>query len=135
MATEKIMNATAPPLAELSAIKGKDQETMAAMNQAAKTDPKIAKRVHLFRYRVPEEFYDLEKDPVLTNNAVWPCRPTPFSWQALTRIPAGRTLAYGELAARLDSGARAVGNACRASGSTGQSSRVPRPRQVHLHVR
>ena len=34
-------------------------------------------------------------------------------WQALTEIPTGQTLTYGELAARLDSGARAVGNACR----------------------
>ena len=34
-------------------------------------------------------------------------------WHALTGIPAGQTLAYGELAARLGSGARAVGNACR----------------------
>ena len=34
-------------------------------------------------------------------------------WQALTEIPAGQTLTYGALAARLDSGARAVGNACR----------------------
>ncbi len=36
---------------------------MAAMNLAAKTDPAVAARVDLFRYRVPEEFYDLEKDP------------------------------------------------------------------------
>ena len=34
-------------------------------------------------------------------------------WQALTEIPTGQTLTYGELAARLGSGARAVGNACR----------------------
>jgi methylated-DNA-[protein]-cysteine S-methyltransferase len=34
-------------------------------------------------------------------------------WRALTRIPPGKTLAYGELAGKLDSGARAVGNACR----------------------
>ena len=34
-------------------------------------------------------------------------------WQALTEIPAGQALTYGELAARLGSGARAVGNACR----------------------
>ncbi|MEJ2455197.1 MAG: methylated-DNA--[protein]-cysteine S-methyltransferase [Candidatus Thiodiazotropha sp.] len=43
---------------------------------------------------------------------------TPFQrrvWRALRRIPAGRTLTYGELAARLGSGARAVGNACRAN--------------------
>lgn len=41
---------------------------------------------------------------------------TPFQqrvWQALTAIPAGETLTYGELAASLGSGARAVGNACR----------------------
>jgi N-sulfoglucosamine sulfohydrolase len=37
-------------------------QTMAAMNLAAKTDPAVASRVDLFRYRVPEEFYDLEKD-------------------------------------------------------------------------
>jgi methylated-DNA-[protein]-cysteine S-methyltransferase len=34
-------------------------------------------------------------------------------WQQLTRIPAGTVRTYGELAARLGSGARAVGNACR----------------------
>jgi methylated-DNA-[protein]-cysteine S-methyltransferase len=34
-------------------------------------------------------------------------------WNALTRIPPGKTLTYGELAEKLDSGARAVGNACR----------------------
>ena len=34
-------------------------------------------------------------------------------WQALTRIPFAGTLSYGELAASLGSGARAVGNACR----------------------
>ncbi len=41
---------------------------------------------------------------------------TPFQqrvWRALQAIPAGQTLTYGALAARLDSGARAVGNACR----------------------
>jgi N-sulfoglucosamine sulfohydrolase len=37
-------------------------KTMAAMNIAAKTDEAIAARVDLFRYRVPEEFYDLEAD-------------------------------------------------------------------------
>lgn len=38
-------------------------KSMAAMNQAARTDPAIAARVQLFRYRVAEEFYDLESDP------------------------------------------------------------------------
>ena len=36
-------------------------------------------------------------------------------WNALTRIEPGKVLTYGELADRVDSGARAVGNACRAN--------------------
>ena len=34
-------------------------------------------------------------------------------WHALTLIPPGKTLTYGQLADKLGSGARAVGNACR----------------------
>jgi methylated-DNA-[protein]-cysteine S-methyltransferase len=41
--------------------------------------------------------------------SVFQCRV----WEALTQIAAGQTVTYGELAARLGSGARAVGNACR----------------------
>lgn len=43
---------------------------------------------------------------------------TPFQlkvWRALQRIPASKTLSYGELAERLHTSARAVGNACRAN--------------------
>lgn len=36
-------------------------------------------------------------------------------WRALRQIPAGRTLSYGVLARKLDTSARAVGNACRAN--------------------
>ncbi len=36
--------------------------TMKAMNEAAETDPEMKKRVDLFRYRVPEELYNLKKD-------------------------------------------------------------------------
>lgn len=36
-------------------------------------------------------------------------------WRALRRIPAGRTLSYGALASKLNTSARAVGNACRAN--------------------
>jgi methylated-DNA-[protein]-cysteine S-methyltransferase len=36
-------------------------------------------------------------------------------WSALRRIPAGTTLSYGTLAARLGSSARAIGGACRAN--------------------
>jgi methylated-DNA-[protein]-cysteine S-methyltransferase len=43
---------------------------------------------------------------------------TPFQrrvWQELRSIPVGKVMSYGTLAARLRSGARAVGNACRSN--------------------
>ncbi len=43
---------------------------------------------------------------------------TPFQlkvWRALQAIPVSQTMSYGELASRLHSSARAVGNACRAN--------------------
>lgn len=43
---------------------------------------------------------------------------TPFQrkvWDCLRRIPPGRTRSYGDIAQELGSGARAVGNACRAN--------------------
>lgn len=36
-------------------------------------------------------------------------------WQGIAAIPAGKTLTYGELAAAIHSGPRAVGNACGAN--------------------
>lgn len=44
--------------------------TMRAMNEAAKTDPFIAGRVHVFRYRTPEELYDLKNDPDCLKNLI-----------------------------------------------------------------
>lgn len=44
--------------------------TMAAMNKAAATDPAIQARVDLFRYRVPEELYDLKRDPDCLHNLI-----------------------------------------------------------------
>lgn len=49
-----------------------------------------------------------------------PMRPsgTPFQrkvWQEIARIPAGQVISYAELARRVDSGARAVANACGAN--------------------
>ncbi|MEO1974153.1 MAG: sulfatase/phosphatase domain-containing protein, partial [Pirellulaceae bacterium] len=45
-------------------------KTMAAMQAAAENDAAIAGRINLFRYRVPEEFYDLEKDPDCLHNLI-----------------------------------------------------------------
>lgn len=44
--------------------------TMKAMIEAAASDPFIAQRVEMFRYRVLEEFYDLENDPDCLNNLI-----------------------------------------------------------------
>lgn len=44
--------------------------TFKAMQDAAKDDPNIAKRVKLFEHRVIEEFYDFEKDPDGLNNLI-----------------------------------------------------------------
>jgi len=43
---------------------------MKAMVAAAETDPAIARRVAMFRYRRCEELYDLEHDPDCLNNLV-----------------------------------------------------------------
>ena len=42
--------------------------TWKAMMEAAATDPEIAKRVELYKYRVPEEFYNFKEDPHGLNN-------------------------------------------------------------------
>jgi len=44
--------------------------TMKAMVEAAKTDPQVARRVKLFRYRTGEELYDLSNDPDCLDNLV-----------------------------------------------------------------
>jgi methylated-DNA-[protein]-cysteine S-methyltransferase len=57
-------------------------------------------------------------DPKLSFELDMQLDGTPFQrrvWRELQAIPPGETLTYGELAARIGSGARAVGNACRAN--------------------
>ncbi|GAB5551406.1 MAG: sulfatase [Saprospiraceae bacterium] len=44
--------------------------TWKAMLKAAEIDPEIAKRVELYRHRVPEEFYDFKNDPDALHNLV-----------------------------------------------------------------
>lgn len=45
-------------------------KTMAAMQAAARTNPDVEARINLFRYRVPEEFYDLKNDPDCLHNLI-----------------------------------------------------------------
>ncbi|MHB8454472.1 MAG: methylated-DNA--[protein]-cysteine S-methyltransferase [Acidiferrobacterales bacterium] len=59
-------------------------------------------------FRDPRHVFDL---PLTLNGSAYQERV----WSALCRIPAGRVVSYGDLARRLDSGARAVGAACRAN--------------------
>lgn len=72
--------------------------------------PGLSRVIHAIQayLRDPKSGFDLEL--VLDG--------TPFQqcvWQALRKIPSGRTLTYGELAEKIGSGPRAVGNACRAN--------------------
>jgi hypothetical protein len=41
-----------------------------AGEKVGKTDPAIQARVEMFRLRVPQEFYDLDKDPGCTKNLI-----------------------------------------------------------------
>ena len=41
-----------------------------AMVNAAPNNPYIAKRVELYKHRVPEEFYDFKKDPNALHNLI-----------------------------------------------------------------
>lgn len=43
-------------------------DTFAAMEDAGNTNPAIQDRCDMFRFRVPQELYDLEKDPACTHN-------------------------------------------------------------------
>lgn len=44
--------------------------TFKAMEKEGETNPKIQTRVDMFRYRTPEEFYDLVKDPNCLHNLI-----------------------------------------------------------------
>jgi N-sulfoglucosamine sulfohydrolase len=44
--------------------------TFKAMQEAGRSNPKIAARVKLFDHRVAEEFYDFKKDPGALNNLI-----------------------------------------------------------------
>jgi len=66
--------------------------------------------------RVVEQLQDYFAEPSHGFEVELALEGTPFQrrlWQALCRIPAGRTQTYGALARQLGSSARAVGGACR----------------------
>ena len=44
--------------------------TAGGMRKLAQTDPAMARRIDFIKYRAPEEFYDLRKDPNSLNNVI-----------------------------------------------------------------
>jgi radical SAM superfamily enzyme YgiQ (UPF0313 family) len=40
----------------------------------------------MWAYAVNSSRYDLESDPIFTNNAIWPCSKEPFSWKTVSRL-------------------------------------------------
>lgn len=80
-----------------------------AIEQAAQTG---------YARRVQEQLLRYFQDGCITFDLDLAVRGTPFQvrvWKALQLIPAGHVLTYGELAKRLNTSSRAVGNACRAN--------------------
>jgi methylated-DNA-[protein]-cysteine S-methyltransferase len=56
--------------------------------------------------------------PSFAFNLPYQLQGTPFQnkvWQTLSKLPIQKTISYGALAKRLNTGARAIGNACRAN--------------------
>lgn len=82
--------------------------TKRSLNAAASTEAKNAcEQITL---------YCLNKLPGQKFNIKVKTKGTPFQnkvWRALQKIPAGQVLTYGQLAKKLNTSARAVGNACR----------------------
>ena len=69
-----------------------------------------------FERRLVQQLENYFDNPRAGFSVAFTLAGTPFQqrvWQALTSISCGDTLTYGELAARLGTGARALGNACR----------------------
>jgi len=71
-----------------------------------------------FAEKVSKNLEAYLRDPDICFDLPLRLKGTPFQrrvWQAIMQIPRGRTLTYGELARKLFSGPRAVGQACGAN--------------------
>jgi methylated-DNA-[protein]-cysteine S-methyltransferase len=74
------------------------------------SSPGIRRVLQSIEYYLSDPMYRFELEIDLTG--------TDFQkrvWRELQAIPAGKAMTYGELAQKIGSGARAVGNACRAN--------------------
>lgn len=80
-------------------------DTLVAERPTNSANSELAQQLQAY-FQNPKHQFALQTQP----------QGTPFQqrvWQALTNIPAGTTLTYGQLAKQLNSSPRAVGQACR----------------------
>jgi len=73
---------------------------------------------NVFVQSVVAQVRDYLRNPHASLNLPFAVKGTPFQrrvWQAIAAIPSGQTLSYGELAAKVGSGPRAVANVCGAN--------------------
>lgn len=75
----------------------------------AESDESISKNILLQLKKYFSSAVSFEKLPLLAKGSDFQQRV----WSELTKIPLGETRTYGDIAKRLNSGPRAVGNACR----------------------
>jgi methylated-DNA-[protein]-cysteine S-methyltransferase len=67
---------------------------------------------------ITNQLYQYFEYPNFQFNIPYQLQGTPFQktvWQTLTKLPIQKTVNYGTLAKKLKTGARAIGNACRAN--------------------
>ncbi len=79
------------------------KSTLAKDPISQKTKPQI-----IAYLKNPKHVFDL---PIKVNGTIFQKKV----WRELQKIPAGKTLTYGELAKKLKTSPRAIGNACRAN--------------------
>lgn len=81
-------------------------------------DTSITTQAHPYAAHINRELQRYFQNPHHPFDIELHLEGTPFQkkvWQALREIPCGTTLSYSELAEKLTTNARAIGNACRAN--------------------
>src|SRR3989344_4406589 len=73
---------------------------------------------NVFTQYVANQISQYFRNPQISLNVPFAVKGTPFQkrvWQVISTIPCGQMLTYGELAAKVGSGPRAVANVCGAN--------------------
>ena len=79
-------------------------------------DDKTVSATHPVVSKITKDIRQYFSDPTHTFTVQINLKGTPFQlsvWKALLAIPSGKTVTYGELAKKLKTGPRAIGQACR----------------------